>query len=146
MLIVEKILLLKNSDIFKNCSEVDLIEIASICEEKQVDKNVTLFKKGDAGNCMYFIYSGSVSIHDEEHQLAVLADNEIFCEISLLDSEARSASATTLTDSIFLKIEQEAFYDVVAVNTDILKGIMRTLCRRLREQDRVTVEMKKKVS
>ena len=45
-----------------------------------------------------------------------------------------------------LKIEQEAFYDVVAVNTDILKGIMRTLCRRLREQDRVTVEMKKKVS
>ncbi|HPH85811.1 MAG TPA: cyclic nucleotide-binding domain-containing protein [Ferruginibacter sp.] len=146
MLIVEKILLLKNSDIFKNCSEVDLIEIASICEEKQVDKNVTLFKKGDAGNCMYFIYSGSVSIHDEEHQLAVLAENEIFGELSLLDSEARSASATTLTDSIFLKIEQEAFYDVVAVNTDILKGIMRTLCRRLREQDRVTVEMKKKVS
>ena len=146
MLIVENILLLKNSDIFKNCSEVDLIEIASICEEKQVDKNVTLFKKGDAGNCMYFIYSGSVSIHDEEHQLAVLAENEIFGELSLLDSEARSASATTLTDSIFLKIEQEAFYDVVAVNTDILKGIMRTLCRRLREQDRVTVEMKKKVS
>jgi CRP-like cAMP-binding protein len=146
MLIVEKILLLKNSDIFKNCSEVDLIEIASICEEKQVDKNITLFKKGDAGNCMYFIYSGSVSIHDEEHQLAVLAENEIFGELSLLDSEARSASATTLTDSIFLKIEQEAFYDVVAVNTDILKGIMRTLCRRLREQDRVTVEMKKKVS
>lgn len=33
MLIIEKILLLKNSDIFKNSNEVDLIEIASICEE-----------------------------------------------------------------------------------------------------------------
>ncbi|MEO7524440.1 MAG: cyclic nucleotide-binding domain-containing protein [Ferruginibacter sp.] len=146
MLIIEKILLLKNSDIFKNCSEVDLIEIASICEESQVDKGITLFRKGDAGNCMYFIYSGSVSIHDQEHQLATLLDNEIFGELSLLDSETRSASVTTLTDCIFLKIEQEAFYDVVAVNTDILKGIMRTLCKRLREQDRITVEMKRKIS
>ena len=146
MLIVERILLLKNSDIFKNCSEVDLIEIASICLEIQVDKNITLFKKGDSGNCMYFIYSGNVSVHDEEHQLATLSDNEIFGELSLLDSETRSASVTTLTDCIFLKIEQEAFYDVVAINTDILKGIMRTLCKRLREQDRITVEMKKRVS
>ncbi|MEO6669404.1 MAG: cyclic nucleotide-binding domain-containing protein [Ferruginibacter sp.] len=146
MLIIEKILLLKNSDIFKNCSEVDLIEIASICEESQVDKDTQLFKKGESGNCMYFIYSGSVSIHDEEHQLATLSDNEIFGELSLLDSETRSASVTTLTDCIFLRIEQEAFYDVVAINTDILKGIMRTLCRRLREQDRITVEMKRKVS
>ena len=144
MLIIEKILLLKNSDIFKNCNEADLIEIASICKESQVDKNITLFKKGDSGNCMYFIYSGDVSIHDGEHQLATLSDNEIFGELSLLDSETRSASVTTLTDCIFLKIEQEAFYDVVAINTDILKGIMRTLCRRLREQDRITVEMKRK--
>ncbi len=143
MLIIEKILLLKNSDIFKNCSEVDLIEIASICEESQVDKNVTLFTKGETGNCMYFIYAGKVSIHDGEHQIATLSDNEIFGELSLLDSETRSASVTTLTDCIFLKIEQETFYDVVAINTDILKGIMRTLCKRLREQDRVTIEMKR---
>jgi CRP-like cAMP-binding protein len=146
MLLIEKILLLKNSDIFKNCNEVDLIEVASICKEMQVDQNVTLFHKGDAGNCMYFIYSGKVSIHDGEHQLATLSENEIFGELSLLDSESRSASVTTLSDCIFLKIEQEAFYDVVAVNTDILKGIMRTICRRLREQDRITVEMKKKIS
>jgi len=144
MLIIEKILLLKNSDIFKNCSEVDLIEIASICEEVHVDKMTTIFKKGDAGNCMYFIYSGSVSVHDAEHQLAVLNENEIFGELSLLDSDTRSASITALSDCILLKIEQEAFYDVVAVNTDILKGIMRTLCRRLREQDRITIEMKRK--
>jgi CRP/FNR family transcriptional regulator, cyclic AMP receptor protein len=143
MLIIEKILLLKNSDIFKACKEVDLIDIASICTEQQFNKGVTIFKKDDAGNCMYFIHSGKVSIHDDEHELAVLSENEIFGELSLLDSEPRSASATTLTDCILLKIEQELFYDVIATNSDILKGIMRTLCRRLREQDRVTVEMKR---
>ncbi len=144
MLLIEKILLLKNSDIFKTCREVELIDIASICIEISVDKGVTLFKKDDPGNCMYFIHSGKVSIHDEQHELAVLSNNEIFGELSLLDSEPRSASVSTLTDCILLKIEQELFYDVIATNTDILKGIMRTICKRLREQDRVTIEMKKK--
>lgn len=145
MLIIEKILLLKNSDIFKTCNEVDLIDIASICAENYFEKGVNIFKKGDQGNCMYFIHSGQVSIHDGEHQLAVLSENEIFGELSLLDSESRSASATALSDCILLKIEQELFYDVVATNSDILKGIMRTLCKRLREQDRITVEMKRNI-
>ena len=145
MLLIEKILLLKNSDIFKRCTEVDLIDIASICIENHIDRGVTLFNKGDTGNCMYFIYSGQVSIHDGEHQIALLAENEIFGELSLLDADSRSASATTLSDCILLKIEQEPFYDVIATSTEILKGIMRTLCRRLREQDRITVEMKKSI-
>jgi len=143
MLLIEKILLLKNSDIFKYCRETDLMDIASICNENHVEQGLTIFSKGDMGNCMYFIYSGKVSIHDEEHPLALLTENEIFGELSVLDSEPRSASATTLSDCILLEIEQEAFYDVMATNPDILKGIMRTLCRRLREQDRVTVEMQK---
>jgi CRP-like cAMP-binding protein len=144
MIIIEKVLLLKNSSIFHNCKEADLVEIAAICHEQRVEPNVSLFSKGDQGNCIYFIYKGSVSIHDGEHQLAVLHENEIFGELSVLDSDTRSASATTVTECTLLKIEQEDFYDVIATNTDILKGIMKTLCRRLREQDHINVEMKKK--
>ena len=143
MLIIEKVLLLKNSTIFQNCRETDLIEIASICQDHHCDKGTRIFKKDDSGNCVYFIYKGQVSIHDGGHQLAVLRENEIFGELSLLDSEARSASATALTDCILLKIEQEDFYDLVATNSDILKGIMKTLCKRLREQDKVNVELTK---
>ena len=145
MLIIEKVLLLKNSEIFKNCKEVDLVEIASICIVENAEEKTLIFSKGNDGNCMYFIYSGQVSIHDNDHQLALLSENEIFGELSLLDSEVRSASATTLTDCVLLRIEQDLFYDVIATNTDILKGIMRTLCKRLREQNRVNVEMKKSV-
>lgn len=143
MLIIEKVLLLRNSSIFHNCKETDLVEIASICSEERVEARVRLFAKGDAGNCVYFIYKGQVSIHDGEHQLAVLSDNELFGELSVLDSDTRSASATTLTECILLKIDQQDFYDVIATNTDILKGIMKTLCKRLREQDHINVEMKK---
>jgi CRP-like cAMP-binding protein len=144
MLIIEKVLLLRNSEIFHYCAESDLMEIASICHVIHLDRDAVIFKKGEPGNCMYFIHTGKVSIHDKEHQLAVLGENEIFGELSLLDSESRSASATALTDCTLLKIEQEAFYDLLATNSDILKGIMQTLCKRLREQDRINVEMRKK--
>lgn len=143
MLIIEKVLLLKSSSIFQNCKEVDLVEIASICHEQTVEAGTPLFSKGDPGNCIYFIHKGKVSIHDGDHQLAELSENEIFGELSVLDADTRSASATTSTECVLLKIEQEDFYDVIATNTDILKGIMKTLCRRLREQDHINVEMKK---
>ncbi|HEY0680093.1 MAG TPA: cyclic nucleotide-binding domain-containing protein [Chitinophagaceae bacterium] len=142
MLIIEKVLLLKNSSIFQDVKETDLMEIASICHNIDVDRNVCLFEKGDNGNCVYLIHQGRVSIHDGQHQLAELGENEIFGELSLLDSETRSASATTLTDCVLLKIEQEDFYDVMATSTDILKGIMKTLCKRLREQDKINVALK----
>ena len=143
MLTIEKVLLLKKSAIFENCRETDLVEIASICHEDNFSEKVRLFKKNDQGNCVYFIYKGEVSIHDEEHQIAVLTENEIFGELSLLDAELRSASATTKTDCILLRIDQEDFYDITATNIDILKGIMKTLCKRLREQDRINIEIMK---
>ncbi|MEP7318287.1 MAG: cyclic nucleotide-binding domain-containing protein [Panacibacter sp.] len=141
MILIEKVLLLKKSQIFENCSETDLLEIAAVCEEREEEKKVTIFSKGDEGNCMYFIYKGEVLIHDNNNRLAVLGENEIFGELSLLDFETRSASATTITDCYLLKIDQESFYDILASNTEILKGIMKTICRRLREQDKINAEL-----
>ncbi|HRI19440.1 MAG TPA: cyclic nucleotide-binding domain-containing protein [Panacibacter sp.] len=141
MILIEKVLLLKNSHIFENCSETDLLEIAAVCGEAEEEKNVTIFSKGDEGNCMYFIYKGEVLIHDNNNRLAVLKENEIFGELSLLDSETRSASATTVTDCYLLKIDRESFYDILAANTEILKGIMKTICSRLREQDKMNAEL-----
>ena len=141
MILIEKGLLLKKSQIFENCSETDLLEIAAVCEEREEEKNITVFAKGDDGNCMYFIYRGEVLIHDNNNRLAVLGENEIFGELSLLDFERRSASATTATDCYLLKIDQESFYDILASNTEILKGIMKTICRRLREQDKINAEL-----
>ena len=43
MILIEKVLLLKKSLIFENCSETDLLEIAAVCEEKEEEKNITVF-------------------------------------------------------------------------------------------------------
>ncbi len=132
MLLIEKVLILKSSEIFQNTDETDLVELAGILEEVYLEANTNLFSKGDSGNCMYFIYSGSIKIHDGDHTLAVLGENEIVGELSVLDAESRSASATTIQECLLLKLEQEPFYEILMSNADILKGILKTLCKRLR--------------
>jgi CRP-like cAMP-binding protein len=141
MLLIEKVLILKSSEIFKNTAETELVDLAGILEEVYLEANTTLFQKGDIGNCMYFIHNGNIRIHDGTHTLAVLGENEILGELSVLDAESRSASATTMEDSLLLKLEQEAFYEILMNNADILKGILQTLCRRLRVSNKKSISM-----
>ncbi len=136
MLLVEKVILLKSTEIFQNTPEQELIDIAYIMQEIEVEPGTSLFSKGDEGNSMYLVYKGAVSIHDGAHQFAILEPNEIFGELSLLDTEPRSASATAITDCGLLKLNQEPFYEVLMQNSKVLKGIMRTLCKRLRNENR----------
>ena len=132
MLLIEKVLVLKSSEIFQNTVESDLIELAAILEEVYLEEGRLIFSKGDIGSAMYFIYSGSIKIHDGEHVLAVLGESEVVGELSILDSETRSASATTSNECILLKLDQEPFYEIIMNNADVLKGILKTLCKRLR--------------
>jgi CRP/FNR family cyclic AMP-dependent transcriptional regulator len=132
MLLIEKVIILKSSSIFQDTTEKELLELADRLEEEFIEANATLFSKGDVGDCMYFIYKGRIRIHDGDHTLAELDDNEIVGELSVLDAEARSASATTMEDCILLKLEQEPFYEIIMSNATVLKGILKTLCKRLR--------------
>jgi len=133
MLLIEKVIILKSSSIFQDTSEKELLELAEMLEEEYFEPGVTIFSKGDVGNCMYFIYKGKIRIHDGPHTLAELDDNEIVGELSVLDAESRSASATTMEECILLKLEQESFYEIIMSNASVLKGILKTLCKRLRE-------------
>jgi len=135
MLLIEKVLTLGASDIFQSVPESELIELAGVLEELYLEEGATLFRKGDAGNCMYFVYRGKIRIHDGGHTFAVLEENEILGELSVLDGEPRSASATAAEESILLKLDQEPFYDIMLNSPALLKGILKTLGRRLRNMD-----------
>lgn len=135
MLLIEKVLMLRCSESFKNVPEQELVALASVLEEIYLAAGESVFSKGDIGKCMYLIFKGKVRIHDGDHTLAVLEENDILGELSVLDAERRSASATTLEEAILLKLEQEAFFEIMMSNAEILRGILKTLCRRLRVLD-----------
>jgi CRP-like cAMP-binding protein len=131
-LLVEKVLLLKSLALFTDTPENILADLAPLMKEIQYEPGIEIFKEGDIGDSMYIIEQGSIRIHKDDTTLAILKDKEVFGELSLLDAETRSASATTETDCVLYKIDQEPFYELLDERPEVARGFIKILCQRLR--------------
>lgn len=107
-----------------------------MAEEKHF-KGSKLFNKGELGDYMYVIYSGKVKIHDGDTVYAELGPREFFGEFALVDAEPRSADATVSEDALLLRLDQEVFFELMADRTEFARGILQTLVKRLRDQNKL---------
>jgi CRP-like cAMP-binding protein len=132
LLLIEKVLVLKSLDLFKDTPENILADLAPLMKEMQYEQGTEIFKEGETGDCMYIIQQGNIRIHKGATTLAILKDKEVFGELSLLDADTRSASATADTDCTLYKIDQEPFYELMDERPEVAKGFIKILCQRLR--------------
>jgi len=145
MLTIEKIFLLKSLDVFAEVPEQYLIPIASLLEEVVLPTGTDLFLEGDEGDAMYIILEGKIRIHAQGNTFAVLEDKAHFGELSLLDSDTRSANATSIENTRLFRLRQGPFFEVLSEHFSIAHGIIRTLCQRLRRQNEETLQLKKEL-
>ena len=132
LLLIEKVLVLKSLNLFKDTPENVLADLAPLMKEMQYEQGTEIFKEGETGDCMYIIQQGNIKIHKGNTTLAILKEKEVFGELSLLDADTRSASATADTDCILYKIDQEPFYELMDERPEVAKGFIKILCQRLR--------------
>lgn len=132
LLLIEKVLVLKSLNLFKDTPENILADLAPLMKEMQYEQGSEIFKEGETGDCMYIIEQGNIRIHKGNTTLAILKDKEVFGELSLLDADTRSASATADTDCTLFKIDQEPFYELMDERPEVAKGFIKILCQRLR--------------
>jgi len=132
LLTIEKVLILKTVSIFADTPEEILVDVAAILEEVDVRAGDTILHKDDVGRCMYILVDGGVRIHDGDQTIAFLGAREIFGELAVLDAEPRSASVTAEVDTHLFRLDQEAFYELMADRFEVARGIIRMLCRRVR--------------
>jgi len=132
LLLIEKVLVLKSLNLFKDTPENVLADLAPLMKEIQYEQGTEIFKEGDIGDCMYIIQQGDIKIHKGTTTLAILKEKEVFGELSLLDADTRSASATADTDCTLYKIDQEPFYELMDERPEVAKGFIKILCQRLR--------------
>jgi len=132
LLLIEKVLVLKSLNLFKDTPENILADLAPLMKEMEYEQGTEIFKEGETGDCMYIIQQGNIRIHKGNTTLAILKEKEVFGELSLLDADTRSASATADTDCILYKIDQEPFYELMDERPEVAKGFIKILCQRLR--------------
>ena len=130
---LEKAMILKSVDLFASIPSQELIRVAQIAEEEEYQADTSLCKEGDYGDCMYIIANGKVKVHKGDRTLVELEKGAFVGDMALLDQEPRSADLTTSLETTLLKISQDAFYELMSSNFEIMNGILKIISSRLRE-------------
>lgn len=129
--------LLADIGFFKFLDEDERLVLAQQVEQRTFPVGATIFREKDPGGVMYLIRSGQVElwVYDEDRQRVVLAtfeDGDFFGELSLLDEEPRSATATALTETEVLIIDRTDLRLLFTQKPDAALDVMSALGNRLR--------------
>lgn len=137
LLTIEKVIILKSVSIFSDIPEETLAEVSLIMEEMIVAPGKSIVTKGDVGRSMYIIIDGKVQVHDQNREIAVLGEREIFGELAALSPEPRMASVTAIDETHLFRIDYETLQDLISENPDLAQGIIQVLCNRIRSLSKV---------
>lgn len=129
---IDKVLVLKAVGLFREIPHQELAGVASLLNDRWAAPNARIVEKGDVGDCLYVIESGSVRVHDGDRTLAVLSRHDSFGELSLLDAEPRSASVTAVDRTHLFRLDQADFYELLRAHPEITKAINHALCHMVR--------------
>lgn len=129
--------LLRNHAVFGELRVEDLRRLSTIAIARAFKRGQTIFKKGDSGNCLYAIRTGSVKISvpglsGREAMFNILGQDEIFGEVALLDGKPRTADAVAIADCQLFAIVRRDFLALINWEPRVAIRIIELLCARLR--------------
>ena len=132
---------LRSLTIFSDLDKNELEIVYKRVFEQSIKKGSLLFVEGEPGELLYIIMSGYVEIikktkDNEKIVLATMGANDIIGEMSLIDSEPRSATGRTCEDSVLLVITKQSFNEILQsdprIAAKILMGLLKVISRRLK--------------
>ncbi|MCD4785960.1 MAG: cyclic nucleotide-binding domain-containing protein [Candidatus Eremiobacteraeota bacterium] len=132
---LEKILFLKQIDIFHEFTARELGILAQKATEVGFSKNQVIFNQGDPGDALYLLLGGKVRVVREEglkrETLAVLEERSCFGEMAILGVEYRTATVEAADVVTLLKISKEDFHELIMEKPDMAFPIFKILTKRI---------------
>ncbi len=127
-------------EVFPDVSRDVLTAIARLADLKTYPGNTILCTEGDVGNTFYLVGSGEVAIskkmsHDEVRILRRGKRGEFFGEMALLHDALRSATVTTVSETIVLELDRTTFVAAIQQNPSMVLTLIRTMIDRMRAND-----------
>jgi len=126
--------------IFRDLEPKATIEIARMLRLIHLAERSVVVKRGQPGDCMYFIAEGEVEVRVEPHPIR-LGAGEFFGEIALLEGGLRTATVVTTIPSTLLLLEVSDFRAFTAAHPEISNVIEHEAMRRMRRAREEAAEM-----
>jgi CRP-like cAMP-binding protein len=95
-----------------------------------------IVREGEFGNCMYVIQEGQVEVvvnsGDQEIQLNILGETEIFGEMAIFEKEIRTATVRALGTVRVLTVDHKNFIQRVHEDPSLAYRVMKAMSGRIR--------------
>jgi len=120
--------------------------LTSYAHSKFVGAGATIFQKGDPGDSLFAVCSGTIRISNrsadgKDAVLNLINAGGIFGEIALLDGQERTADAQAVTDCELMVINRRDFVPMIASEPDLAMKLIEVLCARLRRTSEQVEDM-----
>lgn len=115
--------------------------VAAAVTKKRLKRGEMVVEEGKTTDALYILLSGRARVLMTDHKgneviLATLRSGDYVGEMSLIDSEAHSATVLTEVQSDVLVLGRDDFLRCVGENAAVALALMRGLVQRLRSADR----------
>ena len=132
-----KLSVLRKHPIFCDLDSEAFDQLCRYAKHAALKRGATICSKGDPGNSLVAVISGTVkiSVSSAEGRSAILnliGPGEIFGEMSVLDGQPRSADATANTNCEIFIIDRREFLPFVRSQPALAMKFIELLCTRLR--------------
>lgn len=129
--------LLRGTRLFEGLDERALGELGEGSKLRHYRRGDTIFREGDAGNCIFAVVDGLVKVFvtspkGEDLVLATVGRAEVFGELSLIDGSDRSASAEAVDATSLLIVERMSFLDLLQRRPELVGRLLRAVGAQLR--------------
>ena len=114
-------------------SKFEFQELLNKEEFISVRPDTVLFRQGEAGDRMYIVLEGEISLEINGQALGTEGVGGIVGEMALIDETPRIGTATTLTDCVLAPLDMDAFTTLVKQKPEFSIHVMRVLTKRLRQ-------------
>lgn len=123
---------------FENLGDDTLSALSEVAIARDWPAGAVLFLRGEPGDYLLAIAEGRVKLSlvtpgGRELALAIAEPGTIIGEMVLFDDQPRSADGTTLSATSGYVLGRAAFRSVAERHPDLMEGVARFLCRRLRD-------------
>ena len=122
--------------LFSGCTKRDLKLIGSSAEEIDAPAGKVLIRQGQSGRECFVIVEGRATAAIRGKGSYPLGPGACFGEMSLLDSEPRSATVTAETDMRLLVLGPREFSTLVSRVPNVALRLMSGLAQRIRAAER----------
>jgi len=132
-----KLTVLRNHPIFRELDSEALDQLCRYAKPATFKRGATIFLKGDPGNSLIAVISGTVkiSVSSADGRSAILnliGAGETFGEVAVLDGRARTTDAIAHTNCEIFLIDRREFLPFVRSQPALAMKFIELLCTRLR--------------